>query len=555
MKKYDKSVLITLVLCSLAATLRLWGISNGLPDVLHPDENMLIRRAVRFGSGDLNPHFFIYPSLSIYLYFILHGFYFLFGLLTGVFHSTADLAKMFFTDPTWFYLLPRLLICSSDILSLLLITRIGGRLFDQNIGFVAGLMWALFPLGIAQSQIAKPDPMMVALALLSLWLLLREESRQSILLSGLTLGLSISAKYQSVIVFPIFLAWIFLNTAPWKKQLVRGVLFGVMILVGFIAGTPFSILSPSEFLRDFHAQSEVMRIGMFGAEGGTQGWSIYLKSLFWPGGSLPVGLAFFLGIALCLQKKRKANLIVVGIPAILFFGLGLHRIASDHYFYLGYPFVFLLSAYGFLELKNQIEKNFRFKAAISVVLIGLSLIPFYAKAWAHVRQFSEPDTRVSSRQWIEENIPPGSRILTDASAPNLKMTPAQLEDLYQRAKTVGHVKADYFSLMKKHSTEPTYYVFLTKQSVMLNPKNLVEYSRLVQDLIPVENGLDWIKTQDIPYVVVSSIESGQYQNEKIKNRHPAMAKYYEDIEEKGLLLAEFRQGHLRTGPTIKIYKL
>ena len=57
----------------LAAAARLTGLGWGLPDIdARPDEDIMIAMALRFGTGDLNPHWFGYPTLYAYL---LHGFF------------------------------------------------------------------------------------------------------------------------------------------------------------------------------------------------------------------------------------------------------------------------------------------------------------------------------------------------------------------------------------------------------------------------------------------------------------------------------------------------
>ncbi|MCH8813422.1 MAG: hypothetical protein IID07_16485, partial [Gemmatimonadetes bacterium] len=53
---------------ALAFLLRVWGIGFGVPDVeARPDEALVVGMAVRFLSGDLNPHYFQYPSFFLYL--------------------------------------------------------------------------------------------------------------------------------------------------------------------------------------------------------------------------------------------------------------------------------------------------------------------------------------------------------------------------------------------------------------------------------------------------------------------------------------------------------
>ncbi|MEA3488885.1 MAG: hypothetical protein U9R44_00880, partial [Candidatus Omnitrophota bacterium] len=53
--------------------LRVWGLGFGLPFQLHNDEPIIVNHAVAYGTGDLNPHFFIIPPLCSYLLFMCYG--------------------------------------------------------------------------------------------------------------------------------------------------------------------------------------------------------------------------------------------------------------------------------------------------------------------------------------------------------------------------------------------------------------------------------------------------------------------------------------------------
>ena len=61
--------------------LRFYGLDFGLPHTqARPDEGVLLHRALSVASGDLNPHFFNYPSLHIYVTAIACGVYYLLQL-------------------------------------------------------------------------------------------------------------------------------------------------------------------------------------------------------------------------------------------------------------------------------------------------------------------------------------------------------------------------------------------------------------------------------------------------------------------------------------------
>jgi len=105
----NPTTFILLLILLLALSVRLLGINYGLPYVLYPDEAVIVNHAMAFGTGDLNPHYFIYPSLYMYVLFIVYGMTYIGGRLLGAFGSTDDFIRLFFTDATIFYLPGRLI--------------------------------------------------------------------------------------------------------------------------------------------------------------------------------------------------------------------------------------------------------------------------------------------------------------------------------------------------------------------------------------------------------------------------------------------------------------
>ena len=91
-----------------AIGLRFWGIGFGLPNVnCRPDESILVHKALSIASGDLNPHFFNYPSFQFYLLALLYGLYFAGGWVVGAFAEVAQFELGYFTDPSAFYAIGR----------------------------------------------------------------------------------------------------------------------------------------------------------------------------------------------------------------------------------------------------------------------------------------------------------------------------------------------------------------------------------------------------------------------------------------------------------------
>src|SRR6188472_3344417 len=82
-----------------AALLRFWALPQGIPFGVQVDEPEVLLRAVRMmKTGDLNPHFFDYPSLYMYLQALVAVVRFLVGAMQG---QWAGLAQ---APPEAFYL-------------------------------------------------------------------------------------------------------------------------------------------------------------------------------------------------------------------------------------------------------------------------------------------------------------------------------------------------------------------------------------------------------------------------------------------------------------------
>ena len=90
----------------MGLSLRFWGIGFGLPNLnSRPDEIEIVARALRFFSGDLNPHFFHYPSL--YFYLVASVFAVPFGLRGIAGGSLETFLAEAAVDPSPYFLMAR----------------------------------------------------------------------------------------------------------------------------------------------------------------------------------------------------------------------------------------------------------------------------------------------------------------------------------------------------------------------------------------------------------------------------------------------------------------
>src|SRR3954469_25959891 len=97
---------VTIVLSALA--LRVAGLRFGLPMAeARPDEMTLAFQAMKFGTGDLDPHSFNYPTLFKYVVFGIFGAYYAVERAVGGFAGKEDFLRSFFSGAVTFRLLMR----------------------------------------------------------------------------------------------------------------------------------------------------------------------------------------------------------------------------------------------------------------------------------------------------------------------------------------------------------------------------------------------------------------------------------------------------------------
>ena len=83
------------VLLGVGLLLRVWGLDYGLPlSSARPDEEVLIQKILGFDAGDPNPHWFVYPTLSLYLLYAWVKTAFVAGHALGLWAGATDLATL-----------------------------------------------------------------------------------------------------------------------------------------------------------------------------------------------------------------------------------------------------------------------------------------------------------------------------------------------------------------------------------------------------------------------------------------------------------------------------
>ena len=237
--------------------LRIWGITFGLPDIHHGDEHEVVNHAVRFGSGDFNPHRFQYGSLFQYILFFFYGLYYLIGYAFGLFNSVKQYALTFIQDPTVFYLIARSLSAIVGTATVGLVYLIGRQINNERVGLLAALFLACSYEHVIHSHYCTVDITLTFLCTLAVYqclMLFQSRSYRRYILAGLSIGIAIATKFNGVLfIITLISAHLFQNsnwTIPRKifcKKLWLGI---VSIVIGHFIACPFFYIDMKLALRE-----------------------------------------------------------------------------------------------------------------------------------------------------------------------------------------------------------------------------------------------------------------------------------------------------------------
>jgi len=412
----------------LAILLRIWGVNFGLPYLYHPDEPVSVTIAQRiFKTGDLNPRFFHWPSVTFYLNALAYIPYYLVGRLIGIFVSPTDipgpicLAMGVGQAPmptTW--LLGRVLTVTFGSAGVVLVFLIGRSLTNNTaVGLLAAVMMAISPTNVAISRFITPDTFttfFVLLAFLGTVQVFQHGKLWHYIVAGAGIGLAASAKYNSVLIMLALILAHFLRH-ELKGVRERSLYFALLLsVVVFLATTPFALLDYQEFLTDLQYDVQHYSAGHAGMEGNTLNW--YLAYLWQVEG--PIALLAVWEILRGMYARSRQTLLLSIFPLVYFTFISNLAVRNDRTLLPLIPFLFLLASSLLVSLLGQsnIRRSRRaltISAMGALILVSLTL-PVLQTVQRTIRLITV-DSRETARVWIDHNLPNGARIAIESYAP------------------------------------------------------------------------------------------------------------------------------------------
>ncbi|RMG97452.1 MAG: phospholipid carrier-dependent glycosyltransferase [Chloroflexi bacterium] len=430
MKKVNRESITIAIILLIAISVRMWGINYDLPYVYHPDEPVYIIISQNiFKNGDLNPHFFNYPSLFFYINALAYIPYYLFGKLIGVFDAPNNIlppislamgvtkAQM----PTT-VLLGRAVTILFGTGTVLLTYFTGKQITNRTVaGVLAGLMLAISPTNVWHSRLITPDTFVTFFAIaafLASLLVYRQGKNWQYSIAGICVGLTASTKYNGgIVVLPLILAHIF---RYGKKSFTQPKLYLALFLcvVSFLVTTPYALLDSTEFWKDLKFEAQHYATGHPGMEGNTLNW--YLQYMGKTAGILYIFAV--LEILRGIYSRSKEVILLSIFPVVYFAFISSFVVRNDRTFLPLTPFLFLLSASFLIHLISWVRelqsKGLR-QLAITVVAC-LSIAGFalpISKTIADTVRLTTVNSRETARVWINNNLPAEAKIAIESYSP------------------------------------------------------------------------------------------------------------------------------------------
>jgi 4-amino-4-deoxy-L-arabinose transferase-like glycosyltransferase len=430
MKRVNRELIPIGIILLIALLVRLWGASSGLPYIYHPDEPVYINIFQNiFKKGDLNPHFFNYPSLFFYINSLAYVPYYLFGKLIGIFQTRGDilppisltmgvtLAQM----PTTVYLGRLVTICfglGTVGLAYIIGKQISGKTL---VGVLASLMVAISPATVGHSRLITPDTFVTFFSIASFlasFLIYKQGKTWQYIGAGLCVGLTVSTKYNGgLIILPMLLAH-FLRYGKTGFKQARLYLALLFCGVGFFATTPYALFDWANFLSDLKFEASHYSTGHAGMEGNTLGW--YLGYM-WE----TAGIIYILAVLEILRgiySRSKEIILLSSFPIAYFVFISSFLVRNDRTFLPLTTFLFLLAALFIVylfhkvhELRSKSWRNFSILAVTCLVIA--SLIFPTSRTLANAIQLTTVNSRETARIWINNNLPTGSKIAIESYSP------------------------------------------------------------------------------------------------------------------------------------------
>jgi len=392
-----------------------------MPYFYHSDEANHFYRAVRMlQTNDYHPYYFLKPTLCFYIRLPAIAGGFLWSAREGEISNIGEIVRRDENGVPWTASHPRIVMWARSVgtlFSLVMILATYGVtrrvVASPWLAVLAALVVACAPFLIRESSIIAVDALMAAFCLLCVWLSLRvmeDPTAGRAALAGLAAGLAVTSKYNGLPIVAAPLLACVLSDRCNLRAVTAALGFSA---VGFLIGTPYSVLYVSDFLNGM--ASEIVHYGILGHGSATvePGWphaQRYLRWMTGPGGGVTLTAAGIVGAGVMLATRWRAALVILVFPAG-FLGLMLgQRVFAPSNMLVMPPF-FAIAAVCALHVVLHYRPRLPRAAglALAPACVLLLLVQPTLHALEERAEALAPESRHLASAWLLEQTEPGTQ--------------------------------------------------------------------------------------------------------------------------------------------------
>jgi 4-amino-4-deoxy-L-arabinose transferase-like glycosyltransferase len=561
--------LAAIAIVLIAFMLRVWGISWGMPMILEEATPTMeawgIWSTIGEGNPDFNPHFFNYPSFSIYLQMILQGLAFLFQRIFQDGHELKFFLFVKTVHPSLFIYIGRITSVAFSSATVGILYLIIKRIIDARAALMAAIFLAIIPFHINESRFIQTDLQLGFFMTLSVLMALKiaENRRLRDYISyGAVLGLATATKYPGLFsiisLVPAHIATVRHEGKGWIAALTdRRLLVGlVTAAIIFFCVSPYCLLDISSFWKDILYEQRHMGASHFlpdsieGKAFGYYFWQVLMPDLG------PIMMFLFLaGIFIVwvpvnrfagkpnpsppVDSKVKAYsgrtpMIVFSLfPTAYLLIVGSWSMRAPRYLIPLAPFAVGLTVICLYRIMDIFKVSPRLRNILIPAMFLLGLIQPASKGISAA--LITEDTRSVARKWIDQNLPSQSLVAKETLTPDL-WTAEKLSKAYHG-----------FSMLGGETGEKE-----TRELSRIKTFRIVDIPLYVDFPEGSAPYYDIRLYRPVDYIITSSSVSKRYTSKPYK--FPIHKVFYKNLEKYWKRVTTFTPDRTTKGPIISIYK-
>jgi len=235
-------------------------------------------------------------------------------------------------------------------------------------------------------------------------------------------GLAASTKYNAVLIaLPAIAVASGLGFGPSHKHMPHGRIsrlmrFGLTVLLAFLAGTPFALISLKSFLAGFSQEFSHLMSGHGILIG--RGWAVHLTTSLRYGLGLPLLIISIGGLVWMARRATRSAVLVALFPVAYYAMIGRGYTVFVRYMLPVIPFLCLTGAWASVRFGSALASSIGRPAKTTWMALLLSALIIAPSAWNMIqidRLLATADSRLLAAEWLRTNMPASATIFQTGS--------------------------------------------------------------------------------------------------------------------------------------------